>query len=459
MPVKLPEALLAAIVSEIGCQVTMVIGAGCSLEPPTCLPLSKELSREAHDQLVNNGVITSGSCEDPEDLSALAETVRETTGKQEALVRVLRAKLRNAETNRGYRTAAALLREGAIGDVITLNFDLAQTSAVSEVGGAEVSILDGPEFHDELGRVNVIYLHRNLNQPNTEEWILTRKAMQDAWEDTRWETVVVRRSATAPVVLFAGLGSAADVLEHSVRAIREAVKNEVFLADPGDVESSPFFEALGIGIERVIPLGWVDLMDALAERVAVEQRRAFVKACTDRQDQEGWEIAEWVAIETLLGELDLLNLGRLRASWALRQSNYSPVTTDISEQLAELFAVIQLLVESTGFRPSLLRNGAIAFADDEDRPRVTLAFVTGRGARSVHAIEADIETHRRYAESGPMPHIYVLAGVSRPVQETAAPEDIAVGGTEDELIGGWEEWSVLFATDICTSGEVEQLIA
>lgn len=457
----LPETLLAAITHDAGCQVTLVIGAGCSVEPPTCLPLSKELSRAAHTTLVDNKVIAADSCEDPEDLSAVAAAVRRETGKQEALIRVLpRGKLRTAEPNRGYQQAAALLREQAIGDVITLNFDLAQTTALSEVGaGDEVAIIDGPEFHDQMGRTNLIYLHRNANQPDPEEWILTQESMKEAWEANRWEAVVVRRSAAAPVVVFAGLGSPADVIEHSVREIRKAVDNEVFLVDPGDFEASPFFKALDIDAERVIPTGWVEFMDALAERVALKQRRQVLQACRERSGKEGWEIEEWMAVEDFLRKLDLLDLGRLRASWTLRQSGYSPVSTDIAEQLAELFAVFQLLVKATDLQPGFLRNGAVVFVEGDGRPRATLAFVTGRGARSAHAIEAEIEKHRRYGERGALPSLYILAGVSRSALESSAPEDVVVGGTEDELIGGWEEWGVVFATDICSNREVEQLIA
>lgn len=459
MAAELPAVLLSAIASEAGSQVTLVIGAGCSLEPPTCLPLSKDLSHRAHDELIADHVIAPGSCGNPDDLSVLAETVARTTGSQADLVRALpRARLRAAEPNRGYLNAAALLREGAVGDVVTLNFDLAQTTAVADLGGDDVAILDGPEFHDRLGRANVVYLHRNVNQPDPDLWILTREAMRSAWERTTWQAVIARRSAAAPVVLFAGLGSPADVLENSVREIRAAIENEVFLAEPDDKRPSPFLEALGIEADRVICIGWVDLMEALAERVAVSHRQQMLQACRSRSVQEGWGIDDWSAVQDLLGGLRLLDLGHLRARWTLRQSRYSPSTPDIAEQLAQLFAVIQLVVESLGYRASLAGNGSIVFSDEADRPRSTVAFVTGRGARSANAIDAEIERHRRYVEAGPLPSVYVLAGVDRAEPVPSAPGNIAVGEADDELVGGWRDWSTVFAPDICASRELEQLI-
>jgi hypothetical protein len=52
-----------------------VLGAGCSHEDPIGLPLSRQLARACHDQLVANGVLQADACDQPEDLSAGADSV------------------------------------------------------------------------------------------------------------------------------------------------------------------------------------------------------------------------------------------------------------------------------------------------------------------------------------------------------------------------------------------------
>ncbi len=168
----LPPELLQAITAEEGGKVALVIGAGCSLEPPTDLPLSRGLSEQAHGRLVADNILKPGECVNPSDLSSLADAVFDKTSHQDALVaRFPLTRLRNAAPNDGYLLAVALLREHAIHDLLTLNFDLAVRHALGEMNaGADVSVVRGPEAGD-VGLVNVVYLHRDADAP-PDEWIL-----------------------------------------------------------------------------------------------------------------------------------------------------------------------------------------------------------------------------------------------------------------------------------------------
>ena len=71
----LPSGLLAAISNAGGGQVALVIGAECSIEAPTSLPLAGQCSEDAHRKLVDNEVLDDGDCAEPWDLSALADLV------------------------------------------------------------------------------------------------------------------------------------------------------------------------------------------------------------------------------------------------------------------------------------------------------------------------------------------------------------------------------------------------
>jgi hypothetical protein len=91
----------------------VVLGAGCSLEPPTPLKLSWQDSEEVHDALVADGVLDVGDCNEPSDPSVLAEVVHAKMGYQRDVVRRWpAAAFRLERANRGYLCAAALMMEG-----------------------------------------------------------------------------------------------------------------------------------------------------------------------------------------------------------------------------------------------------------------------------------------------------------------------------------------------------------
>lgn len=220
----IPPELLQAIASPEGGRVVLVVGAGCSLEPPTGIPLAKPCSQDAHRRLVADGVFAEGECTCADDLSALTDFVKAKCGSQRPLVeRLPITKFRNATPNEGHRVAAALLLEGAVTHVLTLNFDLALSHALSELGAKDaVSVIKGPEEHSSLGRANVIYLHRNVEMDG-ETWVLTSEALEQAWRDA-WEDVIASMVTAAPITVFAGMGSSCGVLRHSIERLRAALR-------------------------------------------------------------------------------------------------------------------------------------------------------------------------------------------------------------------------------------------
>jgi hypothetical protein len=155
---RLPADVLEAIAYPEGGRVVLVIGAGCSVDAPTNLPLAGALARECHRRLVEDGVIAQDACDSPDDLSAVADAVFAATNSQRALVeRFPPDRFRRAAPNEGHRIAAALMREGAISNIVSLNFDLAEDAALTNVSaGAEVATISGPEEHHRLIAQNLI---------------------------------------------------------------------------------------------------------------------------------------------------------------------------------------------------------------------------------------------------------------------------------------------------------------
>jgi hypothetical protein len=78
----LPPELLQAISSQGGGKIALVIGAGCSVEAPTSVPVSSVISEEIHRLLIADGVLHAGDCPNPTDLSLLADAVFTKTNSQ-----------------------------------------------------------------------------------------------------------------------------------------------------------------------------------------------------------------------------------------------------------------------------------------------------------------------------------------------------------------------------------------
>ncbi len=139
--IPLPPRLLEAVSSPGGGKIALVLGAGCSVEWPTNIPVSSECSTEIHRRLVADRILLDGDCENPSDLSAVADVVFAKRNSQRDVVERLRDEydLKLATPIDGYWIAAALLFEGVISSVVTLNYDLALSMPSVGSGRAKLS--------------------------------------------------------------------------------------------------------------------------------------------------------------------------------------------------------------------------------------------------------------------------------------------------------------------------------
>ncbi len=401
-----------------------MLGAGCSFEPPTGLPLSRQCSRSAHQRLLADNVLAPGECADPDDLSSVADAVFAKTKSQNDLVSRILAdhSFKSATPNDGYLNAAALLFEGAVRAVVTLNFDLAMTAALSALGvGTAVAVIDGPhELHQQANR-NVYYLHRNANAA-ADEWVLRTSVIKSEWKD-RWEQHIAISALTAPVVVFAGLGSPAAVLLESARLIRAATTNKVIQVDPGDPEKSEFFKALGIGPEAFVKLTWCEFMRLLASRVA-EQQLVYLQAAVATKEQE--DALPHEDVSQLLREaksLGLVGIGRFRANVLLTDKPYTPDHEQTRDLVADLFQGIAMLAGRSGERVKLYQDGVIEFTRP-GKPSRSFLLVSGRGSRGKVAMEVAVKSRLRSLQGhNPLPE-----ALSANVSETATPTEFSVEG-------------------------------
>lgn len=433
---ELPPDLLQAAADGAG-RIALIVGAGCSLEDPTNLKLASAYAAEVHDGLIADNVLTPGECSDPTDLSLLASVVFAKKGKQEAVVgRLPRGKLRDAQANEGYLLAAALLLEGSVAAVLSLNFDLAMSDALGALSaGDSVSVIAQPEAVGGLGTRVVIYLHRNANEADAEKWVLRAETISAGWKDG-WEQVMAHRVLTSPVVVFAGLGSPAAVLTESLTWIRSSLSDthSAYLVDPS--QGTQFKEALQIGDDAHLQMGWCAFMRCLADRLAHEQLRALAAAASALCMANGWS-DETANIEELCQAIagrGLLGLGHQRASWLLHEGKYLPDGELARDLIAYLLLGLGLAQRRCEVSLNVRRDNVVEMRRGSHVVGSCLPVSAG-GTKHWAAMEPGIRRALGRFSEHELPSAVLLGSLQGVLpDQVTPPSDIAFGEETDDVI-------------------------
>jgi hypothetical protein len=447
--VQIPPDLLAAIAADGGGRVVIVIGAGASYEAPTEIPLAGECSEIAHRRLVDNGVLAAGECSNPSDLSELAEVVHAKTGNQVALVEQLpRTDFRSKPPNLGTTIAAALLREGAVSAVLSLNFDLSLQLALGQLGVTNhVAVIRGPDDHGEIASVNFIYLHRSV-EADPADWVLRSLDLEDSWKG-EWEEMMTARVMASSVAVFAGLGSRAAVLVETTEKIRKASEGKVktFQVDPSDYGDSDFAEALEIPEADYLQYGWGEFMEALSARLALVHIDELSKACVAMAGREKWQDSTPADLRDRLGGLGLVDLGRLRARWLLAEVSYLPRSSGEVQLIADLLLALGLIEETADCEAVFGPDGVVDFISDQELVG-SLAIGSGRGEMRWGAFEAELHQKRvREGVAARKPNFALVSGVQGERPDPVPPENVVGSPATSESIVGEDEPLRLVSVD------------
>ena len=344
---------------------------------------------------------------------------------------------------------AALLMEGAIGDALTLNFDLAARSALSHLGAREnVSVVRGPEEHGQLGVRNLIFLHRDIESPH-DELILRKSKLEEAWQD-QWEQVVAHRVLSGPTTVFVGLGTPSAVLVATMNHILEALDKSqatVYVADVLPHEDSCFAGKLNVDSNCYIQLGWSDLMRELAKRVVQEHCAVVEDDCTGLSKKVGIPSEDVSDICRKLAELGILGLGQLRAKWMLTTGSYLAHRQDHSiHLLSDLILGVRLLERVSGLQARFHRDGLVEFSNESSTTRTIVC--SGGGWMSYQLVSAKLDKQREALQrEGRAPSVAFVAGV-RYNQEITPPHDIVEEADPNELVSGAATLTVVNIDDL-----------
>jgi len=479
---QLPADLLSDFTSSEGGRVALVIGAGCSVEPPTNLPLSNEVAQNAHRRLLDDGVL-SGPCDNPEDLSEVADAVFEECDEQRPLVqRMEMQRFIGKDPNTGHKIAAALLRERRIACVIALNYDDAMSQAVGYVGGGqEITEVQGPEGHSNLGRTSIVYLHRKAGA-HPESLIMRTDALEEEWQGN-WEEMIVQSQLIRPSSVFAGLGSPAAVLTESTHKLRGAEGTDPTFYqvdtadyewenDEGETERSPFTQALDIPEDQYIQMGWCDFMEAVGERVRKQQLQELCEACVEVASEDEQELFETFddeaqselrnRVRSLLDpDTDpyrFLEMGELRARWFLETGkNYAcHFREDVPTWIAQLLLAIDYILRRYEFEDVVFlpQDGCVKFQDADGRTIIS-HLVHGRSKISWDKLENKLPSRASTRRERTTQTTCILAeGLRGSPTDYSPPQDIKDPEADAE---GEEEASILKTNPSMTRVEAYHL--
>ena len=448
--------ILHAAADPTGGKWVLVIGAGCSVEPPTTLPASAACAQEAHRRLRSDGLL-SQDCEDPDDLSAVADAVFAQTGCQAPLVERLPVqRFRSASPNRGHYIAAALLIERSLAGVVTLNFDLAMSTALANLGSDDtVAIIAGPDDIAKLANLNLVYLHRNADAP-PEDWVLRSTHLETVWHD-RWEPVIANRILVSPLVVFIGIGSPAAVLTSTVTRIRSALPPDevrLHLVDPAPFATRPFVTALEITEAHYHRSGWCDFMSAIASRVLSEHVALFRQACIALSNERDYEYHDLQALTALMESLDLPTFGRIRARWLLHTKDYAAMHAFDKHLIADLLLAASFLASTLGASIRLRDDGALELRNSDQLVAV-IGLASGRGVRNLLAVEATLAAQtQRSPWHEPVPNRVLVTGYLPGGRSPTAPLSIVEDTDENDIANPLTSPRLLCAYELRHSADV-----
>lgn len=413
---EFPPDLLQAIAAAGGGQVALVIGAGCSVESPTEIPLAGALSRAVERRLVLDGVLADGECADPWNLSQLTTLVWQKTGSQSGVVtRFPLDRMRLAKPNLGYKLLVALMAEGAISHVLSLNFDLAVQHAASDLG-IEIAIIDQSGQAVPV-RAALVHLHGSASGAS-EAFVLREEVIDAAWRG-QWEQIVAQQILGAPVVVFVGLGSAAPVLTATVDMIQSALggNKTLYQADIGAFQNNGFAQQLGIPEQQYVQGGWSAFLTRLAERLAASQVDALDENGTTLLNENGvapGDQALFKGLVTGLRALPLLAVGKHRAFGRLERGKlYRPHSVADDELMSEPLLKLAQIVEHHGLAASPTQGGTWLIKR-EGRHVGQVLLATGSGTRRMAALEPRARIVCGYIEEHSFsgPDLVLIGGVA-----------------------------------------------
>ncbi|WP_263788821.1 SIR2 family protein [Salinibacter grassmerensis] len=447
--VSLPPPLNQDFADHGGHSITLILGAGCSFDGRTDLPLSKAVSQRVYQELVDDGYLEEDFCDDPSDLSEVAEAVSQVTGGLEPIVGHIRQRFLHVDANEGHQIAAAMMREGIISCVITLNYDDAMSQALGDVSGQEVSEIRSVSTQSDFGDINLVYLHGKADADNPNDLVM-RTGQLNNWQET-WGEAIVQSQLIRSSTVFAGLGTPVKVLTETAKKLHNTFSSAstFYQVDPspyeqenedGELEKAPLADAIGIQEGQYVSCGWNAFMRKAGKRALIRQVRDLCNECADMawnderalfdamDPEEQTDLEERIKSYLHSGSTSFLDLGRLRAHWFLMSEKYTPHNQNLVARwvgrllLAVDFVARRYDFDQVVFRPS---DGSVEFSRSGNPRSVVARLFHGRGDRGWSHVDSKLtSTSTSAIESVNQATCVLGRGLDGDPQNIAPPSDL-----------------------------------
>ena len=242
---------------------------------------------------------------------------------------------------------------------------------------------------------------------------------------------------TAPVVLFAGIGTPVAVLIESAKLLCASLPppKQLFLAAPGALAQSEFFQELGIDEARFVQRPWGALMRELSDRLLEEHVERLNQAATRKTREDGLpkeDISEQLAV---LRQMGIVRLGSLRARWLLYDKPYCTFEESTVGLLADLLLALAIIARISNAAPVILEDGCVQYRR-QDWTVVCFIVVSGSGHRGRNAIEVELQSRcPKYLHN---PTAVLVGGTSALWQAPVSPPADIISGeiSREDLLRG-----------------------
>jgi hypothetical protein len=346
--------------------------------------------------------------------------------------------MRLARANLGYKLLVALMAEGAVSHVLSLNFDLAIQNAAAELG-IEIETIAAVNEPVPI-RAALVQLHGNANS-EPDQLVLRMEAMNGDWVG-QWHQVVAQQVLAAPTVLFAGLGSPAPVLTSTMAMIQGALggNKALYQADIVPFAQSGFAAQLEIPEQRYIQGSWDAVLTRLADRIAAQQVDSLSRngrALLVENNYGEADLERFTHIASKLAGHSLLTLGKMRAFADLdRDKLYRPHTVRDDELMSEPMLRLVQIAERFGLDTAPTAAGTWTLQRN-GQPVAQIVLATGGGVRRMAAVETRASTIcGTIADNSQMPVDIVLIGGLIDAAPAFDHVDLIADEDADDIIGG-----------------------
>ena len=216
-----------------------------------------------------------------------------------------------------------------------------------------------------------------------EDWILTTDALESEWKDA-WEETIARHAISAPVTVFAGMGSSCGVINHSADKLRRAVGEtaQMILANPGDIADSAFAKELAISGDNYVRLGWIDFMREIGTRYHKEVVSLLQNKIEEIVNREGYLDADGKSTEDIpallkrIEELGILKFGSFRGALLLDHRQFPKLESGHFYAIADLLLGIGCIERHGSVEGVFQQDGHVTFRNETQQEVLSLIHIS-----------------------------------------------------------------------------------